>query len=117
MIAGEQLDLRFSSALTYPSPETVKGRVLGAFLRGERLTHKDCWLRFGSSRLSHHVYELRRAGWLVLMDEINVTTSDGGRTATIGIYSLPADAIASAGEAGQDYAAECQRVERERRAA
>lgn len=117
MIAGEQLDLRFSSALTCPSPETVKGRVLGALLRGERITHLDCWRRFGSSRLSHHVYELRRTGWPVLMIEQTVTTSDGGRTATIGIYSLPADAIASAGGEGQTFAAECLRIERERGAA
>lgn len=103
--------------LSFSSPKSVKGRVLGAFLRGERLTHKDCWIRFGSSRLSHHVYELRRTGWPVLMFEQSATTSDGGRTAIIGVYYLTADAIAAAGDEGQDYAAECQRVERERRAA
>lgn len=116
MTAGDQLALDFQRP-AYPSPATVKGRVLGALLRGERITHQDCWRRFGSSRLSHHVYELRRTGWPVLMIEQTVTTSDGGRTATIGIYSLPADAIAAAGEEGHDFAAECLRVERVRRAA
>lgn len=113
----EQLDLNLCPARAYPSPESVKGRVLGALIRGERLTHKDCWLRFGSSRLSHHVYELRRSGWPVSMEEINVTTSDAGRTAVIGLYSLPADAIRQAGEGGQDYSAACLRAERGRRAA
>lgn len=115
MTAGDQLALDFQRP-AYPSPATVKGRVLGALLRGERLTHKDCWLRFGSSRLSHHVYELRRA-WPVFMEEVNVITSDGGRTAIIGVYYLTADVIAAAGLEGHDFAAECLRIERERRAA
>lgn len=103
--------------LTYPSPASVIGRVLGALLRGERLSHLDCWRRYGSSRLAHHVHVLRRMGWQVPMEEVSVTTSDAGRTATIGEYRLGADAIAAAGEAGQTYAAECARIERERRAA
>jgi hypothetical protein len=101
----------------YPSSQTVIGRVLGALLRGEQLTHKDAWLRFGSSRLSHHAWQLRKDGWPVLMEWLDVTTSDAGRKAEIGVYSLPANAITEAGERAQKYAAECLRVERERRAA
>ncbi|MBI4999074.1 MAG: hypothetical protein HZC22_19665 [Rhodocyclales bacterium] len=101
----------------YPDPSAVKGRVLGALLRGEKLSHLDCWRRFGSARLSHHVYMLRRMGWPVLMNEHTVSTSDAGRQATIGIYSLPQEAIDDAGARGLDYAAECLLVEIERRAA
>ena len=101
----------------YPSPETVHGRVLGALLRGEHLTHKDCWLRFGSSRLSHHIYVLRGTGWVIQMVEQTVTTSDAGRSATIGVYSLAQDVVTAAGEQGQHYAEDCARVEVERRAA
>lgn len=103
----------------YPDHSTVKGRVLGALLRGERLTHLDCWRRLGSARLSHHIYILRggKAGndWPVEMIEIDATTTDAGRHATIGEYYLPAEVIAEAGELGQKYAEECSKVEIERR--
>lgn len=101
----------------YPAAEAVKGRVLGALLRGELLTHLDCWRRFGSARLAHHVHVLRRSGWPVQMMETSVRTSDAGRAAQIGEYYLNADTIAEAGEAGQTFAEQCQRIEVERRAA
>lgn len=104
-------------ALSYPSPHSVKGRILGAHLRGETLTGKDCWLRFGSSRLAHHEMMLRRAGWKIDMAWEDATTSDAGRVAQIGRYWLPADVIEAVGERGQKYAAECARIEVERRAA
>lgn len=103
--------------LCYPSPQTVKGRVLGALLNGQSLTHLDCWRRFGSARLSHHSYVLRGSGWPVQMIEETVTTSDAGRPATIGRYFLDHESIAAAGERGQQYAAECSRIEAERRVA
>ena len=102
---------------SYPAPASVKGRVLGTLLRGERLTHWDCWRRFGSARLSHHIYCLRGLGCPVQMVEETVTTSDAGRPANIGVYFLDLETINSAGERGQKYAAECARVEVERRAA
>lgn len=88
--------------IIFPKPDSVKGRVLGALLRGEQLTHLDCWRRFGSARLSHHIYMLsNEGGWPVQMVEQEVKTSDAGRTASIGIYTLPEEAITSAGDAGQ----------------
>lgn len=105
------------TTLPYPSAHAVIGRVLGALLEGEKLTHLDCWRRFGSSRLSHHIWQLRRDGWPVEMVELEVTTSDADRKATIGEYSLSQETIQSAGERGQDYAAECGRINAERRAA
>jgi Helix-turn-helix domain len=102
---------------SFPAPSTVKGRVLGALLRGERLTHLDCWRRFGSARLSHHIYCLRGTGWPVQMAEETVTTTDAGRPASIGVYFLTPETIEAAGERGQRYAQECARVEAERRAA
>ncbi len=116
-VAAVALGTASALAFSYPSPSTVKGRALGALLRGERLTHLDCWRRFGSARLSHHIYMLRGRGWPVEMIEQTVTTTDAGRAATIGVYYLSADTIAAAGEPGQQYAAECARIEAERRAA
>lgn len=106
-----------AAAFSYPDPSTVKGRVLGALLRGERLTHKDVWLRFGSARASHHIYCLRGLGWTVQMVEQTVTTSDAGRPATIGVYYFDHAVIEAAGERGQQYAEECARIVAERRAA
>lgn len=101
----------------YPPPETVRGRVLGSLLRGERMTGLDCWRRFGSSRLSGHVHVLRGLGWPIQTEESTVTTSDAGRPASVAFYSLNADSIGEAGEEGQRYAEQCLRVEQERRAA
>jgi len=105
------------ATFSYPAASAVKGRVLGALLRGDLLTHLDCWQRFGSSRLAHHVHVLRRAGWPVKSMETIVRTSDAGRPAVIAEYFLNHSTIAEAGEAGQRYAAETAAVERERRAA
>ena len=101
----------------FPSPSAVKGRVLGALLAGEIITHLDCWRRFGSARLAHHAYVLRGIGWPVQMEERTVTTSDGRRSAIIGNYFLPRETIAAAGERAQTFAAECARINAERRAA
>ena len=115
--ATEASYLKSSVEMVFPATTTVKGRVLGALLRGESLTHLDCWRRFGSSRLSHHIYSLRGDGWAITVVDHHVTTSDANRTATIGVYSLDDPIIASASEAGQRYAAETLKVERERREA
>lgn len=104
-------------SLQYPAASAVKGRVLGALLRGEMISHLDCWQRWGSSRLAHHVHVLRRAGWPVKAMETIVRTSDAGRPAVIAEYFLDHSTIAEAGEEGRRYAEQCQRVELERRAA
>lgn len=90
---------------TYPDLATVKGRTLADLLAGDKLTHMDVWERHGSSRASHHVLMLRKAGFPVVTEEIDAPTSDG-RIARIGLYSLPADAIEAAGECGQQFIAE-----------
>jgi hypothetical protein len=102
---------------SFPSIEFLPGRVLGKLLTGRRMTHKDSWLELGHARLADSIWKLRRLGWPVRMDEEVVPTSDAGRPATIGVYFLTSDVIDAAGEQGQRYAAECARVEAERRVA
>jgi hypothetical protein len=92
-------------AFCYPDPVSVKGRTLANLLSGEKLTHYDVWERHGSSRASHHVLMLRKSGWPVITEEIDVPTSDG-RTARIALYSLSAETIEAAGERGQAFIAE-----------
>lgn len=103
--------------IEYPPPESVCGRVLGSQLEGKRLTGNDCQRNFGSNRLPHHEWVLRSLGWPIQMVRRTVQTSDGTRTASIGEYFLPQEAIAEAGEQGQRYAAECARINAERMAA
>ena len=114
---GRPLAQPHQREFSYPAASSVKGRVLGALLTGDTLTHLDCWRRFGSARLSHHAYALRGIGWPVKTDERTVTTTDGGRSASVGFYALPGETIANAGDEGQAYAAECRRINAERRAA
>ncbi len=114
---GEVGKAETTAQLSYPATHSVKGRVLGALLRGERLTHLDCWRRFGSARLSHHIYVLRGLGWSIQIVEETVKTSDAGRPATIGIYFLTPMTIREAGAQAQDFAEDAARVEAERRAA
>lgn len=104
-----------ASEFSYPAPSSVKGNLLAALLAGMRITHLAVWARYGSSRAAHHVFRLRKDGWPVITEEIDVPTSDG-RTARIALYSLPVKTIAEAGERGQRFAAECARIEAERRA-
>lgn len=79
--------------------------MLSDLLSGYMLTHYDVWEMHGSSRASHHILMLRRAGWPVITKEIDVPTSDG-RTARIALYSLPEKTIEAAGERGQDFITE-----------
>jgi hypothetical protein len=97
------------ASFTYPRPGSVKAAVLAALLRGESLTHLDCWRRFSSSRLAHHAFMLRGAGWPILCNDDQVLTSDG-RLQIIGRYSLPQTAIAEAGERGQRFADDARRA-------
>lgn len=93
----------------YPSPASVKGRVLADLLHGDKLTHMDVWERHGSSRASHHILRLRKSGWDVITDEIESPTSDG-RIARIALYSLPVEIIDAAGEIGKRYVAESRKA-------
>lgn len=110
---GKAKTTRFQ--LPFPSPQSVKGRVLGDLLSGRRITHLDTWREHGSSRLAHHVYVLRGIGWPIEMEKMAVATSDGGRPATIGEYYLTEETISSAGQPGHLYAKECARINAVRR--
>lgn len=107
LAGGFQTACETVAQLSYPSAFSVKGRVLGLLLQGERLTHLDCWIRFGSARLAHHIYKLRLIGWPVSSLGKSVSTSDAGRAAIVAEYWLPASAIQAAGAFGTEYARAC----------
>ncbi len=91
-----------SAAVTYPSPTSVKAGVLADLLAGREITHLDVWREHGSSRAAHHVLMLRKAGWPVHTQEIEVETSQR-RHSFIARYSLHADAIEAAGDSGRRF--------------
>jgi hypothetical protein len=95
----------------YPAPQTVLGRVLGAFLQQTRLTHNTAQVRFGTSRLAAHVHRLREMGWPIQTEIIEVATHDHGRHSHIARYSLDATAIAGAGETGRLFVQSCRRID------
>lgn len=101
----------------YPRASSVRGRILGALLRQERLTSGEVWRRFGGSRLAADVDALERAGWIIERDDLNVTTSDGGRVATVRRYWLSGNSIGKAGDIGRAFGDWTQRIEFLRRAA
>jgi hypothetical protein len=101
----------------YPRPDSVRGRILGAFLGGDRLTQKDSLRRFSDFRLAAHVESLRKRGWPIITESIEVVTGDAGRHAEVGRYSMPSYAVAEAGEVGQEFAEAARKAEIERRTA
>lgn len=106
-----------TTSFYYPKPESVRGRILGAHLRSEKLTSLDVLRRFHGSRLAADENALRNAGWPIVTEMIEVETGDAGRRSEVARYHLPEEAIAAAGEEGQRYAAATLAAEIERRAA
>lgn len=93
----------------FPSPTTVHGRVLGALLSGDHLTHNRAQAMFGTSRLAAHIHRLRTLeGWRIRKVIITVPTRDHGRSARIAEYWIAPPDIANAGEAGRHYANACK---------
>lgn len=79
---------------SFPDPKFLPGRVLAILLSGRRFTHLDSWRELGHARLADSIWKLRRLGWAVAADDEVMTTSDGGRQATVAVYYLPPNVIA-----------------------
>ncbi len=100
----------------YPSIESVRGRILGSLLRGEQLTQNDTLRRFSDFRLAPKVEALRRSGWEIVTEMIDVGTRDAGRRSRVARYQLCGEAIEAAGDVGRQYAAAALAAEILRRA-
>lgn len=90
------------SGYYFPTERTVKAAVLVDLLCHRSITHRDCWLEHGSSRLAHHVLVLRDGGWPIETHRRLVPTSDG-RTADIAHYSLDLGLVSLDPEMIQEY--------------
>lgn len=70
---------------------TVKSAVLNHLKTGEPLTPLDAWLKYGTNRLGAVIYDLRKEGYAIQTDIIDVKASKGKPTAhdaRIASYSL-----------------------------
>lgn len=105
------------SALYFPPPHSVRGRIAGAFLRGDSLTQLDALRRFGNFRLAADVEALRKRGWSIITEDVEVVTSDAGRHAEVARYHMTQVAIAEAGDEGRKFAEAARLAEIERKAA
>lgn len=99
-----------ATAFCYPPHETVKAAVLADLLSGRTLSHLDCWLDHGSSRLAHHIWVLKADGWPIDSVEKGVQTRKG-RSARVAFYALKPAAIREAGAAGARFVAEVRAME------
>lgn len=100
----------------FPDTETVRGRILGALLRGDKLTQQDALHRFSNLRLAADINVLRNSGWGIETEMIEAATRDAGRRAEIARYHMPESTRLAAGEHGQQYAEQARKAEIARRA-
>lgn len=70
-----------------PADGTVRAAILAELEAGRTLTSLEAWRRFGTSRLAADVFELRRMGWPIVAEWIDVEARDG-RTARVARYRL-----------------------------
>jgi len=97
----------------YPNSNTQPARLLAALLQRRRIHPLAGWRALGIYRLSDTVYQLREMGWPVITGRLDVNNRFG-EACHVALYSLPADAIESAGSKGAEYVAD---AEAERQAA
>ena len=87
---------------SFPSFGTQPARLLIALLRGRRIDPLAGWRSLGIYRLSDTVLQLRKLGWPVITDRLDVCNKFG-EPCHVAQYSLPADAIEQAGDAGATF--------------
>lgn len=69
-----------------PAEGTARAAILAALKTGRSLTHVEALREFGTFRLAAAVYALRRMGWPIVAEEIQVPTRRG--TSRVARYSL-----------------------------
>lgn len=76
-----------SSVKGLPAAGSIKRQVLERMLSGERLTSLQAWAQFGTSRLASLIHQLRRDGWDIASERIEVETK-AGRFALVAQYRV-----------------------------
>lgn len=100
----------------YPGINTQPARLLAALLTGRRIHPLDGWRSLGIYRLSDTVLQLRKLGWPVVTDRLDVTNRFH-EACHVALYYLPDEAIQTAGLGGLEFIAKAENNAAERRAA
>lgn len=97
---------------------TVLAEVLARLLDGAHLTGMDAVFDAHTTRLSHHIYALRKDhGWHAIEARDLIVSTKDGRVETISVYHLPEDVIEKAISKGAGrWAAEVRAARRALRA-
>lgn len=67
-----QLAIEFAEPVKVPDARTQAGILLRALKSGERLTVAEALSRYGVYALSQRMGELRRSGWPILSETVEV---------------------------------------------
>ena len=89
MMPGDGSNEAQDTAPTFPTPGSIKDKVLSVLRAGESLTSLQAWTRFEPSRLAALIHQLRRAGWSIHCEDTEVVTASG-RCAHVGRYWIEA---------------------------
>lgn len=100
----------------YPSHNTQPARLLVALLSGRKIDPLSGWRSLGIYRLSDTVLQLRKLGWPVITDRLDVTNRFA-EACHVALYWLADDAISVAGLRGLEFSAKAETIEAERQAA
>ena len=92
-------------------PATVHARVGADLASGQGLTTNEMLLKYGHSRGSDSVLKLRRLGWPIQTERIEVPTSDGERRARIARYSIALADIDACGEPLKQFVSAVRRAQ------
>lgn len=78
----------------YPADGTLAFKALTLMLGGARLSHPQFEAHTGSWRLAAHVYNLKKLGWPVRVDDMEFGEEDENqRQRHFGIYYLPEELL------------------------
>ena len=99
-------NIKYPRYTSHGKRRQITARCLARLLRGEKLTHRDIDHASGSYRLAQPVFYLgKKLGWPIQRREIVADSNDPiGSDAEYMEYWLSEDAIAWAGEEGQQFA-------------
>lgn len=94
---------QLNTGATYPAHNTQPARLLAALLHDLDIEPLTAWKKLGIYRLADTVFQLRAIGWPVITERLDVANRFH-EACRVAQYCLPDEAIANAGNAGQDFA-------------
>lgn len=91
-----------TAAPAYPTHETQAARLLALLLTGRHINPLEAWQSLGIYKAARAIFDIRALGWPVKTEHTEVKNRFG-EPCHVAEYSLPAETIAAAGEAGRQF--------------